>query len=440
MWFVVGVLFALFFSRSFFVLDPDFGWHLVSGDYIRANGLPFHDIFTYTASNFPWIHHEWLADIFTSIGYQVGGYALLAVLHAALWTAAFTVIGRPLRYRSLIILAAFISLPYVGVRAITGAITCSTVLILLLRSRRYYVFAPLLMLVWANVHGSFVMGLGYIMYTLLWRQRPTVRRVLVVLAAVAATGLTPYGFGVYTEVFRTAFDSTLQSRISEWNAWQVDPFVGVYVGLWLSAMILSYRKWTDVVRFDALLLLMSISSGRHIPLFALFSLAELGRFHLSKKIDINDLFKQKQLRILIALLTVLVLGSLGYSAWRYVKPAAARENAYAPSIMSYLRQHPCSGNVFNHYDVGGYMIWRLPGVPVYIDGRMPSWSHNGTNYMDRYLEVIDNPTTRDEEFAKYNIRCVVWYDNEFTEELLKEDDWKKIPIENDDSFILLEKN
>ena len=48
--------------------------------------------------------------------------------------------------------------------------------------------------------------------------------------------------------------------------------------------------------------------------------------------------------------------------------AEARE--FPARAVAFLEQHPCSGPIFNHYNWGGYLIWKLyPSTPVFIDGR-----------------------------------------------------------------------
>src|SRR4030042_4468276 len=44
--------------------DPDFWWHLRTGQLIVDTGsIPKADPFSYTAAGSPWIAHEWLSDL-----------------------------------------------------------------------------------------------------------------------------------------------------------------------------------------------------------------------------------------------------------------------------------------------------------------------------------------------------------------------------------------
>ena len=80
-------IFVLFFLVCCFNLDPDFGWHLSSGNfYLVHNYIPSTDIFSYTAPNFPWINHEWLLDVLIAFLYKFGGYLLLSFVFSFIWT------------------------------------------------------------------------------------------------------------------------------------------------------------------------------------------------------------------------------------------------------------------------------------------------------------------------------------------------------------------
>src|SRR5437762_227920 len=91
---IISLFLVIFFCSlliSLNNLDPDFGWHLKSGEYIIDHGIPTHDIFSYTAPDFPWINHEWLSDVATATLYRIGGFILVAIFFSILWALAFLV-------------------------------------------------------------------------------------------------------------------------------------------------------------------------------------------------------------------------------------------------------------------------------------------------------------------------------------------------------------
>ena len=69
---------------------------------------------------------------------------------------------------------------------------------------------------------------------------------------------------------------------------------------------------------------------------------------------------------------------------------------------------------------------------------MPSWEHNGKNYMADYLRVLDDSEFRAAEFERYGIRCAVLYQDSETARDLINEGWQ-IRTEDGGLYILVEK-
>lgn len=402
-----GIIFAIYFVTAWFRLHPDFGWHLESGRYILAHGVPTTDIFTYTAANFPWVNHEWLNDIWLSIVYGAGGYPLLCFAYAGLWTLATWLVGR--KVNSLIIILATIAMaPFAGVAAIVWSVLGLAILINLVKAkdRRLRLLIPLLFLIWVNVHGSFVIGFVYLGYEML-RRRSWRLGILLALSVVLSL-VNPYGIELYTEIIRTLADTSLKWHIGEWRAFTIPLMTWPFVLLWLGAFLAtSYKNWRKYIGFDVLLLLAGLSSMRNLVLFALVSLAITDeRVRIVAKKVVKNLSAKRywQFMWVGVIIAVAVLGVVIIEGR---DNPLDREYYYPVNAVAYLKQHHCSGELFNQYDYGGYLIWKLPGKKVYIDGRMPSWELNGLNYFTEYLKVYSDSAERERQFAKYDIRCVI---------------------------------
>jgi hypothetical protein len=402
---VVG-LFALFFVKSQFSIDPDFGWHLRSGEYMLAHGVPQIDIYTYTATNFPWIHHEWLADISNFLVYQVGGYTLLAVVYALMWTAAFYLVARPFPVKQYVLLAALVALPYAGVRAASWTIVLLSLLVVVLRQvrREQWLWALPILLLWANVHGSFVVGLLYLAYHAAWQRNW--QAMLLLVMSVLLTLMNPYGVDMYTEVFRTAADTELHQRIGEWKSFQLEVGLGMIVAAWVMARIVAdwRRPWRAVLHPDVMLLVLALSASRHIPVFALASLPVV--LECSRRMpSLATALADRRIVATVAMLAILVVLTLGYAGLRTV--LIDPESAYPREIAHALNNQPCRGNLFNDYNDGGYLIWRAPGQKVFIDGRMPSWRMGDSDYFAMYEHILKDTSYQKMQFDRYDITCVL---------------------------------
>ena len=87
--FVVMVL-GLFLMTLRPIADPDFWWHLRTGQLIvQTQSIPHIDPFSFTKTGAPWITHEWLSELFIYKLFQLGGYGLLIFIFSLIITTAF---------------------------------------------------------------------------------------------------------------------------------------------------------------------------------------------------------------------------------------------------------------------------------------------------------------------------------------------------------------
>jgi len=434
-----GVVFIIYLIVSYLRLDPDFGWHLRSGEYFLAHGIPATDIFTYTASNFPWINHEWLSDIFLSVVYSGGGYILLCVVYSALWTLAVWLVGRT-AHSLTILLAVLATVPFAGVRAITWSVLCLALLVTIIQAKnhRFRLLIPPLFLIWANIHGSFVIGFAYLMYIAIaqrsWK--------LVTLTGVGGliTLLNPYGLGIYTEVIRTVADSSLRFRITEWNMLSIPWMTIPYVLLWSCGFaITGFKKLKKYLSIDVIFFIAGVASMRTLVLFILLSLKITDeRIHTIAAMIPKDIDKPRR-RFIAIMGAIILLGVLVTVVGTYWDSSTDNEYNYPRKTVAYLQQHPCKGALFNHYNYGGYLIWKLPSQKVYIDGRMPSWELNGHKYLDDFFDIEGNHDVRQKQFARYNIRCVIETTSGNTKNMINDltkQHWKTV-VQDPDSVLLI---
>ncbi|MDR0955980.1 MAG: hypothetical protein LBM73_02535 [Candidatus Nomurabacteria bacterium] len=430
---VFGLLVFIFHQ----FVDNDFGWHLAAGRYFLKNGIPAHDIFSYTASGFPWIDHEWLSDILLAGLYHWGGYWLLAAIYAAVWLLAVWLVGR--RHKWLILLALLACTPFMGIRDVTWSVLGLALLLTILRAnrKRLRLLILPLVLIWANFHGSFpvafVVLIFYAVKERSWR--------LAGLTAVAAvlTLINPYGVGVYTEIWRTSADLSLHFTIDEWVPfkfpWATIPFLLFYA----SGFLLSKpRRLRDFLTLPNLFLLLALSAERHWPLFVVASLSATADYWQKIRPTLNLTKMRKSQRATVYVLAAIFALLIGFGL--FTRRDSLKPNYLPAKAVSYLKQNTCPGNLFNEYNFGGYLIWQLPGRKVYIDGRMPSWKSGGQSYMKTYEKVLTDPAVRRVQFAKYDIRCALVYDSrqDFAKDL-KADGWR-VAVDDGVSSLLLKNN
>ncbi len=171
---VVVVFLSIFTYDLARPTDIDFWWHLRTGQLIAESGaVPRVDPFSFTAAGRPWVAHEWLWELGVFRLYRLGGYRAAVLLSAIIVTLAYAILYRLLRHlganeiaaAALVLWAAFLGVPNLGARP--REFTFLFFALFLDRLYRYRTgesgqlwLLPLLMPLWANLHGGFVFGLG----------------------------------------------------------------------------------------------------------------------------------------------------------------------------------------------------------------------------------------------------------------------------------------
>jgi hypothetical protein len=393
-----GTLYGVIFWICYRSLDPDFGWALQAGRYISVHGIPAHDIFSYTAPNFPWIDHEWLSDVLIAGLYRLGGMAAVALVFAGVWLAALLVATR--KSWPVAALAGVGLIDFFTIRPLAfTALLLAIMLVIWKRPQWRWTLVPLFTL-WANLHGGFALGLAILGFLVIWERQW--RWWWLILAAVAATFINPYGPRLYVEIWRTLSDHNLMYQVQEWEPLQPTVWISIYAVAVLVALT-TLGLWKQTVGIlTAGLTVAAASSARLFMPFVMISLPAVSRGYVEL---VKLVGKRRWLKPLFELAALVLLGV----TFAFQLPIT---NAYPVAAVASLRAHPCQGNIFNEYDFGGYLDWQLPGVPVYIDGRMPSWKGPQGYYIDRYFKIKDGGAIVDQEFARYNITCAVLYNGE----------------------------
>ncbi|HET7171189.1 MAG TPA: hypothetical protein VFI18_06110 [Gaiellales bacterium] len=229
------------------LLTSDTFYSLYSGRFIVAHGLPRTDALTVAGHGRPWIDQQWLAHVLLYDTWRVGGYPLVGLVSAASIGLAFAILAlallrrgtSPVRTVIWCTFAFFVCQPNTATRAQSFAypLFAGAMCVLLADedrrewSPRLLLLVPLLAL-WANLHGSVVMGAALATGYLAWRalragseRRPrTALAYLLTGAASAAAGFaTPYGTAVFG-YYRSVLDNpALKTASAEWQATTFSP-------------------------------------------------------------------------------------------------------------------------------------------------------------------------------------------------------------------------
>jgi hypothetical protein len=417
----------------------------MSGNYFLAHGIPNKDIFTYTASSFSWVDHEWLSDIIVSLLNKIGGYNLIAIFCAVLWTLAVFITSKKNKSIYLVLLSLITFLSFAGIRTIVWSILGLAVVINVtaMKSNKKYFLLPLIFLIWSNLHGSFLIGILYLVFIAI--KNRSLKMFITTAISLCLTLINPYFINLYVEIFRTMLDVELKNQISEWQPFSIPTICWPYIILWImSIFVVNFDFYKKNKRlfpflFEIILFIASLSSVRMTPLFIVASFNGIyDRFHDLRRTIPNKLDISQKVAV-IGMVVIYTLFSIG-SAVLYYKDGISldKEATYPKQVVKYIQKNNlCTiGNIFNHYNYGGYLIWKLPEHKYYIDGRMPSWKDGNTKYFDEYDKILKNESYQTKQFKKYNIVCAIVPNDEsdFINSLVRQN-WLK--IQHDDSVLLI---
>jgi hypothetical protein len=362
--------------------DGDTSWHLATGRLILARGaVPGTDPFSFTFTGAEWTAHEWLAEVLMAGALSLGGWSALAILTAASVAALLFLIGNEAKRflpsagaLAVIVGVAAVLAPFIVARPhVLAWPVLAGWTIALLRAREREMAPPFfvvpIMLIWANLHGSFLFGLllvGFFGLEALIssadRMTSFRRWALFGFASLAASLVTPHGVQALLFPLEVSRMESLP-LIGEWrrtNLAQTPAFAIIVGG---AAVLVLHRKVrVPLLRLllIALLLYLAMAHVRHQAVLAI-----VGALVLIPAFAKEERLSQRMSMTAWAIAGV-ALAAL--TAVRFALPIDRHDSASNPlsaiaHVPAELRDQP----VLNSYAFGGPLI--LNGVRPYIDGR-----------------------------------------------------------------------
>jgi hypothetical protein len=416
----VLVIMALPVTRT--IQDPDFWWHLRAGQLIlQHGGLLGNDPFTYTVANHHWTMHEWLNEVLFAVEFAIGGLGLIVLLLSAVtWLGLFAIMqkarlrnpGRGVLGLGMLI-AVVAGFPIWGprVQMITFAFSALTLFLveryMVRGGKAMWVLVPLFVL-WSNLHGEFVIGLGFVAVILVAEviggrlhmpdpaPRSRLRPLLYLLIACTAVSMINLnGPSILFYAAGTQASAAQQSLIEEWfspsfHDWEVL----VYGAMMLSLAVLIVFNRRIRARDVVLVLVttaLSLQSARHIELFVAASTpvfidqlalatprmrAAIARLRPASRVVPARTRVQPPLLFRLTACALLMAGLGGvYVAWLVPKMqlqpfSLTYAQEFPVCAAQWLADAPAPLRIFNQYGEGGYLSYALSshGDKVFIFG------------------------------------------------------------------------
>jgi len=389
----------------------DFWHHLARGRAIVQEGeIIDRDLFTFTVPGRSFQDVNWLSQVIYYKTFQAGGLGLVRLVNALALALTLGWLVAMCRRRSGSLAAAagagilvFFGLwQILTVRPQTFSLLLFVLLYDLLdraaTHRRLLLLAPLVLALWANLHGAFPAGIMLIGCFALaaawegWREGRLLRSAarslgLCLVVSLAVTLINPYGWRIYEYVGLTS-NTAAQRRIDEWVAPGLDTWIGrawvaslaLMAGLFVVTRLKLRRNPAarDVILL-ACFLPLACGSVRMVawwllvcaPMAAQMISALLPHLHDERQSNETGWGAAAAFTCLLVLCVFSVPGLQRWNPLLAARLAAPRVEDQLDATHRVLASQLAEGRIFSRFEWGEYLTWSFaPDYQVFMDGRI----------------------------------------------------------------------
>jgi hypothetical protein len=446
---VLVILSGFLFFTSLIPLPPnDFWWHLKTGEYIFLNHtIPTTNIYAWTLpTNQPFFYAAWLAELLFYVLYRINGLSLIIFMRTLLIGIALFLVASESRRRSGSWRIAALVIALLGMMVMNNLIVRTQMWTWILFIGTYIVLqryvegklcwpwlliCTLSILIWVNVHGSFILGLilpavyfvgeaarkllkqsgALNWHQIIWIGSAGLLSGLAVLVNPRFTNIIGYTVKLLT-------DLPSQQLIEEWQSPTPQGLANIFffLSIIIFITVLAFSKYrltvTEVILFTGFLWL-AWSGQRYVIWYGMITMPILARMIKDLPIKTPSFIPQKNW-LNLALALFIFVPTIAIQPWfveRLPLPETywqqvLRGSSAGPLLgietpvaaADYLISHP-GGHVFNEMGYGSYLIWKTPAEGDFIDPRVELFPYS--QWMD-YID-INNATDYNEILAKYGV-------------------------------------
>lgn len=390
--------------------DGDIWWHLASAkEMIQTRQPLFHDPFTFSTNNGPWINVHWLYQLLIYIIYKSGGYWGILFGHALLWASAAWVWVRAFRIQHVAWLWIFTPFLF-SIRFLLLPRPLALTMLLLglqwltLTSKYSFpkkiILISLLQILLTNIQGLFLLGpalltLASIYLAFSWKQS-----ILFVGSSVLASIANPHGLSLLVYPWRllqrllpgNTFSSGVSENISPFKVllnphhfWQQQAVTIQALFLALFTLYIIYWVYRNAHFRQSfpivILLILGWLAERNLPILYLIVIPLLVAQSTAWKFRISPYW------IAFAFLAGTFASQVQwFSNWPYpIAPFRTPQGA----IQFLENQKAPPNQIFCEIRHAGAVEWHLyPRTRTYTDGRLIL---RNSEFFQRYLDFTSQP-------------------------------------------------
>ncbi len=458
----IFVLFGFSDGARTLLQDGDTGWHIRTGDWIlQHRQVPYTDLFSFTKPHQSWFAWEWGWDLLASIVHSGWGLSGVVLMNVAILGTVAVLLYRLVRRQTTNDILAFgitaIALFSSTIHWLARPHLLSWVFILAFLhlidraekgARAVLWWSPVLTLLWVNIHGSFFIGVLFLLTfgiantarDLVLRGETIYARALFAhriyfvcaLACLAASLINPYGWHLHEHVIRYLSDGKQLRDIPEYASISFDSPLALGFEFFLAFgacaawRALRQGRWAQV----AMILIwahLGLKSARNIPIFlfiaapavaallnasleqirdnaAIKGLCGIAGKILSLGQEFRDFERHERIPLLPFASLALLIASLGIwpGRQRRVVDFDARDFPVAAASVIAKLPHP---RVFTFDQWGDYLAYRFfPQRAAFVDGRSDFY---GAGFGEKWTSAVRAQYDWNKELSRFSIDTVL---------------------------------
>lgn len=409
--YIIFFLFILAFCTTAKDLDYDFWARLIAGmGFVQTGHVLKHDFLSYTPTH-TWFDHEWGSGVIFYLTQHFFSSAGILFLQAILTFLIFFVITKIVNlrgvkttsaYNFLFYYFAFISMSYI----VTEPVRCQmfsflffTIYIYILELARSgkdkaLWLIPIIMIVWNNLHGGSVSGLGLIVIYIVGEflnRKPIKKYLYILVATILVLPINPWGFEYIKFLIRA---NTMQRpNIVEWFGLFSKFFMFKFMKFKLFALITLLAEVGFFIRqcrlkifnFDktkflvlAITLYLAIQHVKLVPLAVIsitcFLYDDFYTVFNSLTSNIFNKIANVKDTIIYVLILIFAFSNINAKAFGPL----LSESRYPVLSIEFIRINEIKGNLLLSFNFGSYASYKLyPNNKIFMDGRYEEVYYDG---------------------------------------------------------------
>lgn len=473
---ILGYYF-LFFCKYTILTASDLGRHIMNGKVIWESGSVFStNYYSYTFPDRYVPNHHWLFGVISYALFKLGGFSLLTIMSAVLYTTAADLIlwHTTKQYGKKIgLLTALVALPLITVRSETRPEAFSLFffaiqLITLLYWQKNKisnlltgVLLGVTTLLWVNIHIFFFFSFAVVgafgLEALLNKDWQKVKNLIIfAIVCLIASLINPLGIkgALYPFAILGEYNYRVAENQSTFFYLQYHPQPIYYYILILSVMIFvgflilfckrKYKEHTGSIAITSLFIIFALITNRMIRFenfFGLVVILFLGTLFYENKMYLKEKInkiKNHALFTSAVSLIIFIVGTFVVGSGLYFPFSNTTGLGLPPGMQNsgiFYKQLALKGAMFNDFDIGSYAIFHLfPDQKVFVDNRAEAYP--GT-FLENYQNALGDMVIWQKLDNQYHFQSIYFsrtdmanYAQDFLVNAFKSNEWTLIYIDN----------